>query len=69
MPVARDCGTTHSLWAKILQIVVSEPSQSRKSLLSTLWFQLIVTPQGIEKITIQLKDAPTKVYAIGAKLF
>ena len=41
----------------------------------TLWFQLedmfqlIVTPQGNEKVTIQLKDTPTKVYAIGAKLF
>ena len=41
----------------------------------TLWFQLedmfqsIVTPQGIEKVTIQLKDTPTKVYAIGAELF
>ena len=41
----------------------------------TLWcqledtFQLIVTPQGIEKVTIQLIDTPTKVYAIGAKLF
>ena len=41
----------------------------------TLWFQLedmfqlIVTPQGIEKVTIQLKDTHTKVYAIGAKLF
>ena len=41
----------------------------------TLWsqledmFQLIVTPQGVEKVTIQLKDTPTKVYAIGAKLF
>ena len=32
-------------------------------------FQLIVMPQGIEKVTIQLKDTPTKVYAIGAKLF
>ena len=32
-------------------------------------FQLIVTPQGIEKVTIQLKDTHTKVYAIGAKLF
>ena len=32
-------------------------------------FQLIVTPQGIEKVTIQLVDTPTKVYAIGAKLF
>ena len=31
--------------------------------------QIIVTPQGIEKVTIQLKDTPTKVYAIGAKLF
>ena len=35
----------------------------------TLWFQLedtfqlIVTPQGIEKVTTQLKDTPTKVYA------
>ena len=41
----------------------------------TLWcqledmFQLIVTPQGIEKVTIQLVDTPTKVYAIGARLF
>ena len=41
----------------------------------TLWcqledmFQLIVTPQGIEKVMIQLKDTPTKVYAIGAELF
>ena len=41
----------------------------------TLWFQLedmfqlIVTPQGNEKVTIQLKDTPSKVYAIGARLF
>ena len=41
---------------------------------STLWcqledmFQLIVTPQGIEKVTIQLKDTTTKVNVIGAKL-
>ena len=41
----------------------------------TLWFQLedmfklIVTPQGIEKVTIQLIDTPAKVYAIGARLF
>ena len=26
-------------------------------------------PQGIEKVTIQIIDTPTKVYAIGAKLF
>ena len=32
-------------------------------------FQLIVTPQGIKKVTIQLIDTPTKVYAIGAWLF
>ena len=38
----------------------------------TLWcqledmFQLIVTPQGIEKVTIQLIDTPTRVYAIYA---
>ena len=32
-------------------------------------FQLIVMPQGIEKVTIQLIDTPTKVYAIGARLF
>ena len=32
-------------------------------------FQLIVATQGIEKLTIKLKDTPTKVYAIGAKLF
>ena len=43
--------------------------------LGTLWcrledmFQLLVTPQGIEKVTIQLVDTPTKVYAIGARLF
>ena len=42
---------------------------------TTLWFQLedmfqlIVTLQGIEKVTIQLKDRPIMVYAIGAKLF
>ena len=42
---------------------------------TTLWcqledmFQLIVTPQGIEKVMIQLIDTPTKVYAIGARLF
>ena len=41
----------------------------------TLWFhledmfQLIGTPQGIEKVTIQLIDTPTKAYATGAKLF
>ena len=41
----------------------------------TLWcqledmFQLIVMPQGIEKVTIQLIDTPSKVYAIGARLF
>ena len=28
----------------------------------TLWFQLIVTPQGIEKVMIQLKDTPTKEF-------
>ena len=43
-------------------------------LIFTLWFQLedmfplIVMPQGMEKVTIQLKDTPTKVYAIGDKL-
>ena len=42
---------------------------------NTLWcqledmLQLIVMPQGIEKVTIQLIDTPTKVYAIGARLF
>ena len=41
----------------------------------TLWcrledmFLLIVTPQGIEKVMIQLKDTPSNVYAIGAELF
>ena len=44
-------------------------------LIFTLWFQLedmfplIVMPQGMEKVTIHLKDTPTKVYAIGARLF
>ena len=32
-------------------------------------FQVIVTPQGIEKVTIQLIDTPTKVNAISARLF
>ena len=32
-------------------------------------FQLIVMPQGIEKVMIQLIDTPTKVYTIGAWLF
>ena len=32
-------------------------------------FQLIATPQGIEKFRTQLIDTPTKVYAIGARLF
>ena len=32
-------------------------------------FQLIVTPPGIWKLMIQLKDTPSKVYAIGAELF
>ena len=32
-------------------------------------FQLIGSPQGIEKVTLQLKDTPTKVYTIGAILF
>ena len=32
-------------------------------------FQLIGTPQGIENVTLQLKDTPTKVCALGAKLF
>ena len=42
---------------------------------TTLWFQLvdvfqlIGTPQGIEQVTVQLKDTPTKVCSIGAKLF
>ena len=43
--------------------------------LLTLWFQLedmfqlIVTPQGIEKVMIQLKDTYTKAYAIHQWLF
>ena len=32
-------------------------------------FQLIGMPQGIEQVTLQLKDTPTKVYAIGARMF
>ena len=32
-------------------------------------FQLIVMPQGIEKVMIKLIDTPTKVYSIGAWLF
>ena len=51
------------------------PSFTECVLVCTLWcqledmFQLIITPQGIEKVIFQLKDTPTKVYAIGAKLF
>ena len=43
--------------------------------LLTLWcqlqdmFQLIVMLQGIEKVVIQLKDTPSKVWGIGSKLF
>ena len=39
--------------------------------MGTLWcqledmFQLIVTPQGIEKVTVQSKDTPTKEYTMG----
>ena len=58
-------------------LVASERGTSApcKCHVRTLWcqledmFQLIVTPQGIEKVMIQLKDTPTKVYAIGARLF
>ena len=32
-------------------------------------FLLKVTPQGNEKVTIQLKDTHTKVFAIGAKMY
>ena len=60
----------------VLQQAMQNSPQSicRRPLLITLWFQLedmfqlIVMPQGIEKVTIQLIDTPTKVYAIGAKL-
>ena len=51
-----------------------EGREARRVYPITLWcqledmFQLIVTPQGIEKVMIQLKDTPTKVYAIGAEL-
>ena len=31
-------------------------------------FLLIAMPQGNEKVTFQLKDTPTKVYAVGAVL-
>ena len=47
---------------------------SRGNLMHTFWFQLedmfqiLVMPQGIEKVTLQSKDTSTKVYAIGAKL-
>ena len=48
--------------------------RSCKLSVDTLWFQLedmfqlIVTSQSNEKVTIQLKDTPSKVYAIGAEL-
>ena len=60
-----------SRWLSLLVIVLGA---ARELFQSTLFwfqledmFQLIVTPPGIEKVT--LKDTPTKVYAIGAKLF
>ena len=43
--------------------------------LATLWFQLedmfqlISLSQAIEQVAVQLKDTPTKVYAIDARLF
>ena len=32
-------------------------------------FQLIIMPQGIEKVMIKLKDPPAKVYGLGPELF
>ena len=55
--------------------MVVQKLREHPPLLITLWFQsedmfqLIVMPQGNEKVTIQLKDTPTKVYAICAKWF
>ena len=54
---------------------ISNVAQELVKQQNTLWcqledmFQLIVMLQGIEKVTIQLVDTPTKVYAIGARLF
>ena len=71
----------HSLtWAVVILRIASWALVSLISIdhllhLSTHWcqledmFQLIVMLQGIEKVMIQLIDTPTKVYAIGARLF
>ena len=58
----------------VLEQVYSYCVRNKSRASVTLWFQLdmfqlIVTPQDIDKVTIQLKDTPTKVYAIGAKVF
>ena len=60
---------------KFYHDVLSQQLSRASSSPGTLWFQLedmfqlIVTPQGNEKVTIQFIDTPTKVYAIGARLF
>ena len=60
-------------FTKKMSALLSRYSPVRESSEITLWFQLedmfqlIGTPQGIEKVTLQLKDTPVKVYAIGAK--
>ena len=63
------------IWTDIL-VVLGYPQFSKLKIRNTnLWFQLkdmfqlIGTPQSIEKVMIQLKDTPSKVYAIGARLF
>ena len=59
----------------ILWPMGTRPHEKLSNSTPILWFQLedmfqlIVTPQGIEKVTIQLKVTPKKVYAVGAKLF
>ena len=55
--------------SKLLVVVLSCKSYYVLWLQLENMFQLTVTPQGIEKVTIQLVDTPTKVYAIGARLF
>ena len=55
--------------SKLLVVVLSCKSHYVLWLQLENIFQLTVTPQGLEELMIQLKDTPSKVYAIGTELF
>ena len=67
-------GSSYSKYSRLPDMLAIDFTKYQH-IVGTLWcqledmFQLIVTPQGIEKVMIQLIDTPTKVYAIGARLF